>query len=215
VDQNQGLLPSLFDDRVGLLPRRRWRRDAGGDVLAEALGDPNQGDQVSATVGDTKIVGRILLGVSIITIVARCGQLERSTDMWLAILSFLDGPVIEGLIDAYQAKLKAGNIDSKIAAGLAGSEIAAQTLETQSLAQLKIAEIGHPWEPEKVSRLCRFGVLCKCVVGDKILGLGTTPSLQGDTLASGPASSCRSILVRAHRRRRADHQALTLGILKR
>ena len=86
--------------------------------------------------------------------------------MWLAILSFLDGHVIEGLIDAYQAKLKAGNIDSKIAAGLAGSEIAAQTLETQSLTQLKIAEIGHPWEPEKVSRLCRFGVLCKmCRVG--------------------------------------------------
>jgi hypothetical protein len=43
----------------------------GVDVLAEALGDPNLRDQVSAAVGDTKIVGRILLGVSIITIVAR------------------------------------------------------------------------------------------------------------------------------------------------
>jgi hypothetical protein len=43
----------------------------GVDVLAEALGDPNLRDQVSAAVGDTKMVGRILLGVSIITIVAR------------------------------------------------------------------------------------------------------------------------------------------------
>jgi hypothetical protein len=69
--------------------------------------------------------------------------------MWMAILSFLGGPVIKGLIDAYQAKLKAGNVDAKIAADLAAGEIAAQTLETQSITQLKIAEIGHPWEPKK------------------------------------------------------------------
>ena len=30
--------------------------------------------------------------------------------MWMAILGFLGGPVIKGLIDAYNAKLKAGNI---------------------------------------------------------------------------------------------------------
>ena len=100
--------------------------------------------------------------------------------MWLAILSFLDGPVIEGLIDAYQAKLKAGNIDSKIAAGLAGSEIAAQTLETQSLTQLKIAEIGHPWSLKKFAFHVVLTFFAKCVVWDTILGLGTTPSLKGD-----------------------------------
>ena len=43
----------------------------GVDMLADVLGDPNLRDQVSAAVGDTKIVGRILLGVSIITIIAR------------------------------------------------------------------------------------------------------------------------------------------------
>ena len=51
--------------------------------------------------------------------------------MWMAILSFLGGPVIKGLIDAYQAKLKAGNVESKIAADLAASEIAAQVSETK------------------------------------------------------------------------------------
>lgn len=43
----------------------------GLDTLADALGDPNLRDQVSAAVGDTKTVGRILLGVSIVTIIAR------------------------------------------------------------------------------------------------------------------------------------------------
>jgi hypothetical protein len=100
--------------------------------------------------------------------------------MWMAILSFLGGPVIKGLIDAYQAKLKAGNIDSKIAADLAASEIAAQTLETQSFTQLKIAEIGHPWEPEKLAFYIVLAFFAKCVVWDTILGFGTTPALKGD-----------------------------------
>jgi hypothetical protein len=100
--------------------------------------------------------------------------------MWMAILSFLGGPVIKGLIDAYQAKLKAGNIDTKIAADLAASEIAAQTLETQSLTQLKIAEIGHPWEPEKIAFYIVLAFFAKCVVWDTILGLGSTPALKGD-----------------------------------
>jgi hypothetical protein len=100
--------------------------------------------------------------------------------MWMAILSFLGGPVIRGLIDAYQAKLKAGNIDSKIAADLAASGIAAQTRETQSLTQLKIAEIGHPVEPEKLAFYIVLAFFAKCVVWDTILGLGTTPVLKGD-----------------------------------
>jgi hypothetical protein len=100
--------------------------------------------------------------------------------MWMAILSFLGGPVIKGLIDAYQAKLKAGNVDAKIAADLAASEIAAQTLETQSLTQLKIAEIGHPWEPEKIAFYIVLAFFAKCVVWDTILGLGSTPALNGD-----------------------------------
>lgn len=100
--------------------------------------------------------------------------------MWMAILSFLGGPVIKGLIDAYQAKLKAGNVDTKIAADLAAAEIAAQALETQSLTQLKIAEIGHPWEPEKIAFYIVLAFFAKCVVWDTILGLGTTPALKGD-----------------------------------
>jgi hypothetical protein len=100
--------------------------------------------------------------------------------MWMTILSFLGGPVIKGLIDAYQAKLKAGNVDSKIAANLAASEVAAQTAEAQAMTQLKVAEIGHPWEPEKLASYIVLVFFAKCVIWDTILGLGTTPALKGD-----------------------------------
>jgi hypothetical protein len=63
--------------------------------------------------------------------------------MWIAILSFLGGPVIKGLIDAYQAKLKAGTTDAKIAADLAATEIAAQVSEAGGILQYRLAEIGH------------------------------------------------------------------------
>ena len=100
--------------------------------------------------------------------------------MWMAIISFLGGPVIKGLIDAYQAKLKAGNVDNKIAADLAAGEIAAQTAETNAQTRLKIAEVGHPFEPEKLAFYIVLVFFAKCVLWDTILGLGTTPALKGD-----------------------------------
>ena len=94
--------------------------------------------------------------------------------MWMAILSFLGGPVIKGLIDAYQAKLKAGNVDSKIAADLAAGEIAAQTAETNSIAQYRIAEIGHWYEPDKIMGYLVALLLGKLILWDIVLGLGST-----------------------------------------
>ena len=94
--------------------------------------------------------------------------------MWMAILSFLGGPVIKGLIDAYQAKLKAGNVDSKIAADLAAGEIAAQTAETQAQTQYRIAEIGHWYEPDKIMGYLVAFLLGKLIVWDICLGLGST-----------------------------------------
>lgn len=100
--------------------------------------------------------------------------------MWMTILSFIGGPVIKGLIDAYQAKLKAGNVESKIAANLAAGEIAAHTAETQAITQLKIAQVGHPWEPEKLAFYVTLAFYTKCLVWDKMLALGTTDPLTGD-----------------------------------
>ena len=99
--------------------------------------------------------------------------------MWMAILSFLGGPVIKGLIDAYQAKLKAGNVDSKIASDLAAGEIAAQVSETNAIMQYRIAEIGHWYEPDKIMGYLVALLLGKLIIWDICLGLGTTNLHEG------------------------------------
>jgi hypothetical protein len=99
--------------------------------------------------------------------------------MWMTIISFLGGPVIKGLIDAYQAKLKAGNVESKIAADLAGSEIAAQVSESNAILQYRPAAIGHWYEPDKLMGYFVAAYFGKLLVWDKVLGLGVTDPLGG------------------------------------
>jgi hypothetical protein len=99
--------------------------------------------------------------------------------MWMTLLSFIGGPIIKGLIDAYQARLKAGNTSEKIAADLAAGEIAAQTIETQAITQYRVAEIGHPWEPDKLMGYFVAIYFGKLLIWDKVLGLGSTDGLQG------------------------------------
>jgi hypothetical protein len=98
----------------------------------------------------------------------------------MTIIGFLGGPVIQGLISAYQAHLTAVNTSEATAADLAGKEIAAQQVEIQAQTNLKISEIGHPWEPEKLAFYIVLLFFAKCVVWDTVLGLGTTPPLKGD-----------------------------------
>lgn len=99
--------------------------------------------------------------------------------IWQAIIGFIGGPVIKGLIDAYNAKLKAANADHKIAADLAASEIAAQTAETQAQTQYRIASIGAWYEPEKLMGYCVAFYFAKLLIYDKCFGFGTTDPLLG------------------------------------
>lgn len=99
--------------------------------------------------------------------------------MWMTIISFLGGPVVKALIDAYSAKLKAENVDTKIAADLAASEIASQTAETKAVMQYRLAEIGHWWEPDKLMGYCVALYFAKLLVWDKVLGFGSTDALAG------------------------------------
>ena len=99
--------------------------------------------------------------------------------MWTAIIGFIGGPVIKGLIDAYQAKLKAGNTSEKIAADLAASEIAAQTKDVLIAAEIVKAEQGR-WYTACIRPLMAapFVIFAwKVVVWDKVLKLGTTDHL--------------------------------------
>ncbi len=99
--------------------------------------------------------------------------------MWLALMQLIGGPVVSGLISAYQEHLKATTATATIAANLAGKEIAAQTAETQAVTQYRIAEIGHPWEPDKLMGYFVAVYFGKLLVWDKVLGLGVTDPLAG------------------------------------
>jgi hypothetical protein len=99
--------------------------------------------------------------------------------IWQAIIGFLGGPVIKGLIDAYNLHLKATTTDKQTASNLAGQEIAAQTAETQAITSLKIAQIGHPWEVEKLFAYVTLFYYAKLLIWDKVLGLGSTDPLTG------------------------------------
>jgi hypothetical protein len=49
------------------------------DFIAAALGDPNLKDQITAALGDTKTTGRILLGISVVTIIARLRSIKEGS----------------------------------------------------------------------------------------------------------------------------------------
>ncbi len=97
----------------------------------------------------------------------------------MAIISFLGGPVIRGLIEAYTTKLKSGNVDAKIAADLAASEIAAQVSENNGAIQYRIAELGRWYEPDKLMGYSVAVYFGKLLIWDKVLGLGSTDPLAG------------------------------------
>lgn len=99
--------------------------------------------------------------------------------MWMTFISFLGGPVVKALIDAYQLKLKAGSSDRKIAADLAASEIAAQGAEAKAALEYRMAELGRWSEPDKLMGYCVAIYFSKLLVWDKVLGLGSTDPLAG------------------------------------
>ena len=95
------------------------------------------------------------------------------------VFQFLGGPVAKAMIAAYQAHLTATTSDKQTAATLAAQEIAAQTAETQAITSLKIAQIGHPFEVEKLFAYVTLLYYAKLLLWDKVLGLGSTDPLTG------------------------------------
>jgi len=87
---------------------------------------------------------------------------------WLGNL--LGGPFIKAALDGYKAKLDAGNTTERIAADLAVRELEVQKTEVQVQAQLKTAQIGHAWEPEKLFAYIIVIYFAKIVIWDKVIG---------------------------------------------
>jgi hypothetical protein len=90
--------------------------------------------------------------------------------MLMTIFAFLGGPVAQALVGAYREKLKANSNDKVTAATLAGTEIGAQQAETNAIYNLRIAQIGHPWEPEKLAFYVTLVFYAKVMIWDKVLG---------------------------------------------
>ncbi len=102
--------------------------------------------------------------------------------MWGFLASFLGGPIINGLINAYKAKLEAGNAAGRIAADLAAKELAVEQRERELATQLNISEQGV-WYTALPRAMVQYSFaiyVAKCVVYDNVMGLGTTDPLGGD-----------------------------------
>jgi hypothetical protein len=96
---------------------------------------------------------------------------------WLGNL--LGGPFVTAALNAYKAKLSAENAADKVAADLAGRELAVQQRELELQTQLRIAEIGKWYEPDHLAAYVFVAYFGKVVVYDVMLGLGSTPALHG------------------------------------
>lgn len=96
---------------------------------------------------------------------------------WLGNL--LGGPFAKAAVDAYGKKLAAGNTSERIAADLAGRELAVEQREGELATQVVLAEQGR-WYTALPRPLFAFAFVIyvwKVVVWDKVLGLGSTDAL--------------------------------------
>lgn len=98
-----------------------------------------------------------------------------------AILAFLGGPVIKGVIDGYRAKLQADNNADKIAADLAEKDLELQGRERELNVKQNISDSGTWWISAPRAIVCwSFAIfVLKVVVWDKVMGLGRTDPLEG------------------------------------
>ena len=98
---------------------------------------------------------------------------------WLA--SLIGGPITNGLIEGYKAKLDAANTHERIAADLAARDIEAEIAARQQASAIIIAEQGR-WYTAIIRPLLALPIIIyvwKVIVWDKVLDLGVTEPLTG------------------------------------
>lgn len=99
--------------------------------------------------------------------------------MWQFLASLIGGPIVQGVIDGYKAKLEAGNTQERIAADLAGRELDVQRREAELNTEYRRALIGHWYEPVNLLGYIMAIYVGKVVVFDKVLALGVTDPIGG------------------------------------
>lgn len=109
--------------------------------------------------------------------------------MWGILANLIGGPVVNGLINAYKAKLEAGNTAERIAADLAVREMQVAEREIEAQKQIRIAQTGKWWIPENLFAYVLVAYFAKCILFDKVIGsffgrdIFSTDPIQGDLLA--------------------------------
>jgi hypothetical protein len=96
--------------------------------------------------------------------------------MWTWLASFLSGPLINGLISAYKARLASINTQDALALTLLQKEVDADIAARAEATKLLIAEQGH-WYTAIIRPLFALPFVIyawKIVVWDKVLGIGVT-----------------------------------------
>ena len=103
-----------------------------------------------------------------------------STTMFQLILSFLSGPLLGKVVDAYKLKLEAGNNSERIAADLAEKAILLDQKASELEAQYKISTVGAWYSPDHLLGYIAVIYIGKVVIWDKVLSLGNTDPIHGD-----------------------------------
>jgi hypothetical protein len=101
--------------------------------------------------------------------------------MWTWLASFLSGPLLSKLVDAYKAKLESDNNSEKVAADLAGKDLELQAREREINAKQVQAEEGRWWSAAPRAIVCWAMAIYvgKVVVWDTVFHLGMTYPLKG------------------------------------
>lgn len=126
-----------------------------------------------------------------------------------AILSWLGGPIVGAAIDAYKAKLDAGNDAARIAADLGAKDLEIQRREAELRSAERVQMPAH--HPVMLIGYALAFFVIKVVVWDTCLDLGSTPPIKGQvgdwlgqvlvffvggSIAGGAASTVAAILRR-------------------
>src|SRR5262249_52862972 len=120
---------------------------AGAGVLggtADWLGAPGVKDAIQEFLKPEYVPFYILL-IALVTELARRRTIREGRAMWSFLASLLGGPVVNGLIAAYKAKLDATNTTERLAVDLAAKEIEAEIEARKQASAIIIAEQGRWW----------------------------------------------------------------------
>lgn len=90
-------------------------------------------------------------------------------------VQLLAGP----LLDAYKARLAAGDNVDRLAADLAAKDLAVQQRELELRSQERVALLGRWYEPANLLGYVLVIYVGKVVLFDSVLGLGETPAIRG------------------------------------